>query len=899
MIKIRRLIYTKEKQNILNIKSLAFTHAGLYVILGDSGSGKTTLLHAISGFLSSYDGDVIVDNRNVNKMDEEEHAQLLRTKVSVAFQHSVFINDLTVHENIGLVLDSFHEQNSSRNKKVVEDIAQNLGITSLLDKKVRVLSGGEKARVNVARTLIRNTSIYLFDEPTAMLDETNNLLIMNLLKEKSKTAIVIVVTHDTKLAEQFADKVITLAYGEVVSEEEINNLPNKVLGRRSNINLNKNSEKISSSLFKTWRKRNFIASFSANFGLTGIGLTILLVSSLNTKLISAMKGTFNEHTTFAASNVHPDTNVIKTLDESDELHLTRNYNFSLGSFFLTDFDDVFTAVNEVKFYHNNYRHVLPSFHANLFNEVLFFEEIEDSTFPYIGQLASDEVVLDLPIDDFRVLLTAFNLPYKNNASDLGYYLEHNDVNIILNVANYDWGYFDEQIFRLKAVRLKSNARVIAQDFKFAEQLFIQKMKLLSSTSLTKVEEYPWVLKKLAFVFTKNRDKILFQTEKFPSYIFQTANRTYFRALNEQKFLHNRVLVFKAPPKFYDVFEFIKKNEIRENYLYTTPYFTFLEELLLIGFSMNFFVSNDAILLAQVAREDILNKETSHVQLTVPDNVINLSMQNSGFGSLSFKSIDNSLKLDEIVISSAAALKIFGKEDIRNEVLHVQALTEITNKDALYDKHYEALALKVVGITPNENVAFYHHPLWFYLLFKDVFNISPFGYKINGVVIDDNVSIKDDNDLTVTKPFMIYNKLINEALANIQKYSLFVSLTAFVVSFFIVIMVLFYLLSEAYPSLNNLRLIGYNKKSIQNIVTLYVITFFLKLYLMIVFELLFFSFIIEFLLSRYFLTKFSYVFTVTPYVLISVLITVLILIVSVLFRFLLNKNEPLTFSRRDL
>lgn len=899
MIKIRRLNYEKNGQQILDINKLEIKKAGFYVILGDSGSGKTTLLNAISGLLHDYSGEVVIDNRRLSALSVEERTRLLRTKISLSFQHFVFINDLSVADNIGLVDYSYSERSRFRHEKIVSDIADKLNLSSLLHKKVRILSGGEKSRVNIARTLIKNTPIYLFDEPTAMLDADNAELVMKLLKEKSEEHVVILVTHDLKLAKEYADEIITLSYGKIVRQENINKLNSLPYKITKDYELTKNSGKIATSLFKAWKKRNFIASFSANFALVGIGISLLLVNSLNIKLTKALQGPFNEEASFVSSDSAANTNVIKTLDQDDINYLTRNHQLRCGSFFVTNLDEIFTAKNEVIFFHQGYRHVLPSFHANLFNEVLYLEEVEDEIFPYVNSLADDEVILDLPIDDFRVLLTAFNLPYRNTATELGTFLENNEINIILNVGNYDWDYFDEQIFRLKAVRLKANARVITGNLNFADNLFITKMRLLSSTSLTRIEEYPWVLKKLVYVFTEARDELLYKTESFPSYVMQSANNGYFRTINEESILQNRILFFKAPPQFYELFTFVNSNNITKNYLYTSPYFTFIEQLLLIGFSMNFYVSDDAILLSQIAKEDIDNKETSHVQLNVPENVVNLSLQNSGFGALSFKSVNNNLKLNEIIISTAAAEKIYGNINVKNETLHVQALTAITNKGGYYEKKYETYTLKIVDIVKSDVVTFYQHHLWQYLLFKDIFKISPFAFRIDGLLIDDDIALSESKGLVITKPFITYNALINEALANIEAYSLFVSLTALVVSFFIVIMVIFHLLAEAYPSLNNLNLIGYDKKAIQNIGTHYIFTFFTKLYMTVIVELLVFSFVIEFILSRYFMTKFSYVFTVKPYVVITLLIILLLFLITMIIGLIFKRSHALTFSRRDL
>ncbi len=900
MIKITNLRYIKQNQTILNIKNLHFTHPGLYIILGDSGSGKTTLLHAISGFLHGYTGDIIIDNQNIATLNDSEHSSLLTNVVSVAFQHPVFINDLTALENVMLTSTNNSKDSTSYISSHFDTLAKEVGIAPFLHKKTRILSGGEKARVNVTRALFKNTPIYLFDEPTSALDRDNSLRLMNKLKQRSRESIVIVVTHDLNIAKKYGDSIIKLAYGEVVKEKHNIRLHSKVhkSEKLKSYSLRK-SQEIAQKLHKAWRKKNYIATFTANFGLVGIGLSVLLINNLNLKLTNFFATSYSENSTFIKANARPTANVVKTAEDEDISYLNRNYHYNIGSYFITNLDEIFQSENRVTFYHNNFRHTLPSFHANLFNEVVFFQEIDDVTYPYITTLKNDEIILDLPIDDFRVLLTAFNLPYRNNAEDLGIYLQHNDVDIILNVANNDWDYIDEQIFRLKAVRLKSKARIVVNSFDFSENLFIHKMKLSASTSLTKIEEFPWVLKQVAFIFSLNSDEILFESMKLPDYILQRANKNYFRSLQDDALLQNRILLFIAPPQFYETFTFLSNTSITTDFLFSFTFFPFIEEMLLLGFTYNFLFGGEEFLINEAAKEDINDKVNSHVQLNLPQNIANLSMQNNAFGGFSFYNTTESLKLDEIVISSALALKIFGTIDVINKDVHTGALTNITSQNGLYVKTYEFTSLKVKNVIENTNLALYHHPLWQYLLFKDVFGVSPFSMPIDGVFVNGNVEITNDYNVTITKPFHNYAKLINEALDNIESYSLFIALTAFVVSFFIVLMIIFHLLNDAFASFNALNLIGYNKKNIENIVFFYVSTFFIRLLFIAILELFVFSFFIELILSNYFQTKFNYVFMINPYLYIVALIAFSIGFMTIIFSLTFKHKRSLIFSRRDL
>lgn len=900
MIKITNLRYIRQNQTILDIKSLHFVHPGLYIILGDSGSGKTTLLHAISGFLHDYSGQIIVGGQSLSTLSDTEHASLLTNVVSVAFQHPVFINDLSAIENVMLASPDTSDENSNYISGSLESLAKETGIAPFLHKKVRVLSGGEKARVNITRALFKNTPIYLFDEPTSALDDGNSNKIMKKIKERSKESIVIVVTHDQAIAKKYGDTIIELAYGKVV--KDICNVlapkPIKEIAKGRAYSLRK-SQEIAGKLYKTWRKRNYVATFTANFGLLGIGLGLLLINNLNIKLTSFFAASYSENATFIKTKERQHTDIIKTVEDEDVNYLKRNLRYDIGSYFITNLDDIFETENRVTFYHDAFRHTLPSFHANLFNEVIFFQEVEDETYPYITKLNNDEVILDLPIDDFRVLLTAFNLPYRNNAEDLGIYLQHNVVNIILNVANNNWDYADEQIFRLKAIRLKSKARVIVNDFNFSENLFINKMKLIASKNLTKTEEFPWALKQISFIFSLNSEKILFESTKLPDYIMQRANNNYFRSLQDKFLLKNRLLLFIAPPQFYETFAFLENAFIEADFMFAFSHFPFIEEMLLLGFSHNFLLGGEELLINEAAKEDISDKTNSHVQLNLPPNIVNLSVQNNAFGGFSFYNAKQPLNLHDIIISSALAYKLFGTKDVINKDLYVASLTHVTNQNGLYIKTYEYTSLKIVNVYENTDLALYHHPLWQYLLFKDIFGISPFVLAIEGVFVNDDVQTNESYNLTVTKPFQNYAKLINEALDNIQSYSLFIALTAFVVSFFIVLMIIFHLLNDAFASFNALNLIGYNKTNIENIVFFYVATFFVRLLLFATLQLFVFSFIIEAILSNYFQTKFNYVFIIYPYLYIVALIAFSIGFMTIIFSLMFKHKRSLIFSRRDL
>ena len=219
MIKVCNLtkIYNKNKPNqivALDNISLDINTGDFIAIMGPSGAGKSTLLHMISG-IDNYDsGNIIVDEYNFNYMKKSEYATYRNKKIGIILQNFALINDLTVYENIEIPL-LFSNYDTKMRKKLVEDCASKFGIERYLNTTVLDLSGGEKQRVAIARSVINNPSIILADEPTGSLDSTNSDIVMNLFKKLNEENItIIMITHDDRIA-SFAKRIIYIKDGKI------------------------------------------------------------------------------------------------------------------------------------------------------------------------------------------------------------------------------------------------------------------------------------------------------------------------------------------------------------------------------------------------------------------------------------------------------------------------------------------------------------------------------------------------------------------------------------------------------------------------------------------------------------------------------------------------------------
>lgn len=218
MIEIKNLtkIYkSQSKEDVIAVNniSLSFYESGLIVINGESGCGKTTLLNILGGLDKKTSGEYIINKKRVE--DFKSLDDFRNQVVGIVFQDYNLIENLNVFDNINLALSL---QDNSNNKQMVFDVLAKVGLEGFEQRKINELSGGQKQRIAIARALVKNSQIILADEPTGNLDSETSKEIFKLLKEISKSKLVIVVSHDRKLSKQFADRLIELKDGKIVSD---------------------------------------------------------------------------------------------------------------------------------------------------------------------------------------------------------------------------------------------------------------------------------------------------------------------------------------------------------------------------------------------------------------------------------------------------------------------------------------------------------------------------------------------------------------------------------------------------------------------------------------------------------------------------------------------------------
>ena len=221
------------KQEVLQDFSLDIEAGSFEALMGPSGSGKSTFLHIAAGLLTADAGSVLVGGKDVVRMSDTEATKFRRRHVGVVFQAFNLLNEKTVRENILLPLELDGGARGIARPTVVGrlmELAKDLGIVDLLEKKPEELSGGEQQRVAIARALIAEPEIVLADEPTGNLDAKSAKGICEILKGLDGKSAILVVTHDPVVA-ACAKKVHFLKDGKIAASFETEGDPAKVSER--------------------------------------------------------------------------------------------------------------------------------------------------------------------------------------------------------------------------------------------------------------------------------------------------------------------------------------------------------------------------------------------------------------------------------------------------------------------------------------------------------------------------------------------------------------------------------------------------------------------------------------------------------------------------------------------
>ena len=306
MLEIKKItkIYKTEgfEQKALNEVSVNFREHEFASILGPSGSGKTTLLNILGGLDEYTSGDLIINEVSTKDFKDRDWDSYRNHRVGFIFQSYNLISHQTVLKNVELALTLSGISKNERKKKAIKALEE-VGLKDHINKKPNQLSGGQMQRVAIARALINNPEIILADEPTGALDSDTSVQIMDILKKISKDKLVIMVTHNPELAEEYSSRIINIKDGKIISDS------NPYDGKKDTKELAEDAERkrkktkmsfltalsLSFNNLMTKKGRTILVSVAGSIGIIGIALILAVSTGFQNYVDSIQESTLTSY----------------------------------------------------------------------------------------------------------------------------------------------------------------------------------------------------------------------------------------------------------------------------------------------------------------------------------------------------------------------------------------------------------------------------------------------------------------------------------------------------------------------------------------------------------------------------------------------------------------------------
>ena len=285
------------KQKALDSVSISFRKCEFVSILGPSGSGKTTLLNIIGGLDKYTTGDLIINNVSTKKYRDKDWDSYRNHRVGFVFQSYNLIPHQSILSNVELAL-TLSGVSSKERKRRAKKALKEVGLEKHINKRPNQLSGGQMQRVAIARALVNNPEIIMADEPTGALDSKTSTQIMELLKEVAKDRLVIMVTHNKELAEEYSTRIIELKDGVIMGDSNpYKNNEKETDSKKSKKKSMSMKTALSLSLnnLMTKKGRTILTAFAGSIGIIGISLILSLSNGIQNYIDNTEKETLSSY----------------------------------------------------------------------------------------------------------------------------------------------------------------------------------------------------------------------------------------------------------------------------------------------------------------------------------------------------------------------------------------------------------------------------------------------------------------------------------------------------------------------------------------------------------------------------------------------------------------------------
>jgi len=854
MIKLRNLSKKYGTRTILDNLHLRLPAKGLVAVVGPSGCGKTTLLNILAGLDVECEGEYLFDRTSIGELTEEQRDLFRLSEIGYVFQDFRLFDSESIYDNLALPLATLARASPQIRRQRILDVLEVVGLEHLLKRKVNRLSGGEKQRVAIARAIINDPRVVLCDEPTGALDEKTGLAIFELLKAIAGDALVIVVTHDEKLADSFCTRKILLKDGRAIGDtsQRQSALSKRSALIKANPRQRRPRMPISTmirrgvSILKAKKIRLIITNSVMSFGLLGIGMSIIMSTSLQGRITEGFSAVIDDRRivmSLASQNQQIENAYSAAFDKV--VSIASKYSSLIsdaGASYAVNFENFFKDRDELFISSTAHKIVLPRFSTRQINDYRWLDE-QPSVSPvyplHLDDLENDEVVVGLPYNDMVGL--CYSLHIERNYPSLGEHLRKTDILMTLGIANHDWYYEDEQLFRFAGVIETAEPTLFHTLHRWNEWVFEEKMRIPSIDSENR--KIPWEVTK-TYYLKANGDPELFLAAAFKDpdlddCVFEIANEIYHPTMCSLGVpcLLDRILVFDVDKQAIGSGD-IKKVLSEERRL-SFPIFAsdagyyYHPDSFLAGFAHDLFFSLSRDQLEKVVDADIYADGDTHgVGIDLPSGVLQGSLLSSLSGGVAFSSeLDRIIRgrppnsLDEIVVSQGFAETLVNSAEIIGQNLQIAtAYREIASDDGHVEKLYSFDEVTIVGVAEGHKAVIHHESFWSVGYFQIKVGISAFSLVVRHVIFEMEEAVQSDDIIdhlssrfpryTFANPIRDMAEGIDEAMSFLQISLLAFSGLSILISIFLFIIVMQITIEENRKDINLMHCLGVSFRDIK-------------------------------------------------------------------------------------
>lgn len=931
MIKINKLSKDYNGNHVLCDVSIKLPNKGLVIIEGPSGCGKTTLLNCLSGLID-FNGDIEIDNKHIKMMNEKSLGDFRLKNMGFIFQDYKLFEDENVINNIMLPLDAIGSSNKDNKIRKCLELINLVGLKKNYKQKVSKLSGGEKQRVAIARALVNNPKIILADEPTGSLDYNTANEIMKILRKVSSKSLVVMVSHDDEITNNYADIIIHMLDGkikDVIHQEKEHK--DKYLPISKAFYVERKPSIPSSFLIhhtinsiKQKKYRTMICNLVTSLGLIGVGLATSLSSSISSNIKNAYSKIVDD-SKITITRKHYDTDIYGRYAASyyEIMDIKDKYKsdiYDVGVTYDNDFESFFPHSNTICLADTTYRTPIEGLTARHINEYRWLDTNKPETiYPeQIETLSDDEVVLSLTID--MVYDICYGLKIERTVTSLSRYLQTSPLRIYFDFRNDNWEYSDEQLLTVIGFTLEKEAGIYHTDHMWNEYMFETRMRFPITDNIEEETSVPWILKKIYYIYlTANNYSFLekgYSDKELSPFIFEIANKTYFPLLERANMadLHKRILVFSntladIPIYYYDLFK--DMTGMIENPIFgSSSGYAIYPSSMMYGFANYMYFSSDEDALSETIDINTNTVMNENENLKLPDKVISGHFSESIKGGMNFKNYNYPLQYgrlpnsyDEILISSKLNKSLYEGECLNKELEVAYLYFQNRNSEGELIRKFKTTKVQVCGVIDMDENCIYHNQYWPLLFFQTMLEVSAFDLGVNSIMVD--VKNKKEisavakkltiafPDFQIEEPMKEISKSINTVCSYIEIALMCFSIIAVIISTILLSICNYLYVFENKKDIGLVRCIGLSKKESRKFSLTHSLIMCLISFILSSIELFIISFVISEELSRQSGASFSFSFNTLSLVYMFVLAFFISIASSLFIAHRLNKLDPLT------